>query len=159
MSVTPYQRTDTRACRCCSGQMGHGEDRPLTARKGRLASWNAQRSRGERSWTMAQGQRNRCAGARLFGRDVGITDRPFGPRVRDEPVAIRHAHRWKRAGIHHTVFVDDAVSMQKPSDDRIHLIGHQRLRRRERHGSIDIIIERRGIRPVTADRLYRMGCA
>ena len=97
------------------------------------------------AWPVA---RRRAAFSRLYD---------IRPRIGDEAVVVRHHHLGQAPGIHHHVFSDDAVEVQDVRHDRVDFSRRQQSRLIEGHRPIDVVPDRRRLRPETPDRLERPG--
>src|SRR6185436_7842608 len=60
--------------------------------------------------------------------------------------------------IDYHIFRDDLILEQKPGDDGVGFVWSERLGRIEGHSSTDVVVQGRGIGPVTADGAHRCWC-
>src|ERR1700733_2038821 len=79
-----------------------------------------------------------------------------GPWVAGEHASIRHLDRAQGAGVERRIGRKQTIQTEDVGGDGIDIIVAERLRRVLRHRAANIVEQRRGIGPVTADRLDRL---
>src|SRR3990167_7370541 len=68
---------------------------------------------------------------------------------RKESIPIRHLDFRKTLGVHDVVLFDDFIAIEQKGGHSIHLVGAERSFLFWRHGTVDIVPDRRRKRPVT----------
>src|SRR5690349_17633666 len=92
---------------------------------------------------------------------LGLVRRRLGrrellrPRVADEAVAVGHAHVGERLRVYRRIRADDVGAREDVGAQRVDVVVAQRVGRGERHRALDVVEERRRVRPVALDRLHR----
>ena len=122
--------------------------------------------------THCSGGRADVAGFVLVGRDVQVYQiardlhrRRFArahadnilrvPPCLDEPGAVGHVDGGQRCCIQNCGLRHDVVEVQDVRSQGVDFVVRQRLRRRKRHRTFDIVEKRRSVRPETTDCLLR----
>jgi hypothetical protein len=67
----------------------------------------------------------------------------------DKTISVRHSDAWQRFRVEYRIRRNDTVDGQNVSRYRVDFIIRQRLWRRDRHGSPNIVEQRSGGRPIT----------
>ena len=101
-----------------------------------------------------------CPGSLGFGLTPQSSRRlPYiGPRVGDEPVAVRHLDPRQGGRVHDVLLADDAVAVEQVGGHGIHLVGCEGAGVIVRLCPADVAPQRGGVLPKAPDRPHRLVC-
>ncbi len=149
-TLTLKELADWRGNRADAGRLapkGFPKNNKFGSASGRAAS------NGKNGGEFSAG---RCLFWRGEGRAVGHARRTAGGLGPLKAVAVGHLDCGQRMFVQHRVVGNDLVHVEDVSRDGVNLIRAQRLRRVQRHGAVDVVVKRRGVRPIASDRHDRL---
>ena len=76
--------------------------------------------------------------------------------LRYESFPIGHPDLGQTLGIHDIALLDNVVAVEQISGQSIHLVGAERSLLIQRHGTVDVVPDRRHKRQVTPDGFHRV---